>query len=187
MLSRVSLTASNAPKATSMMAVVMIAANPVKRFRQNDDMAPVTAWRRVRRLIMVSAPHLVANHPSAIERYHPAAHGVHELAIVRGNHDRGTDRVDADQQLDSFPGRVTVEVPRRLVRDDHRWLGDQAAGDRHSLRFAARKLPGVVAGAAGEAHGVERLVHAGWRPAGVLAHHPQRERHPLPHPPVPDA
>ena len=45
-----------------------------------------------------------------------------------------------------------VEVAGRLVREHHGGLGDQGAGDRHPLHFAAGQLAGVVVGAGAQAH-----------------------------------
>ena len=52
---------------------------------------------------------------------------------------------------------VGVEIPCRLVREQHGGPRDEGACDRHALLLAAGELPRIVAGAVFEAHAGERF------------------------------
>jgi hypothetical protein len=58
-----------------------------------------------------------------------------------------------EQPDDLVPG-VLVQVPRRLVGEQHPGLLDQGAGDRHPLLLPAGQLAGQVLRAIGEPDGV---------------------------------
>ena len=60
-----------------------------------------------------------------------------------------------EQGDDLVPG-VLVQVPGRLVGEQHPGLLDQGAGDRHPLLLPAGQLAGQVLGAVAEPDAVQR-------------------------------
>jgi hypothetical protein len=76
---------------------------------------------------------------------------------VRHHHRRlpvGGDRVA--QQREDGRARGGIEVPRRLVGEQDRRLGDQRPRDRHALLLAARQLGRLVVAPLGKADAVEQ-------------------------------
>src|SRR6266487_5318726 len=69
------------------------------------------------------------------------------------------------EEVEDLGARSGVEVAGRLVGQDHGWLGDQRAGDRHPLHLAAGQLAGIVVGAGAQSDLLER---------GAGARHPLR-------------
>ncbi len=60
--------------------------------------------------------------------------------------------VDLAQQLKDAAGRAIVEVPGWLVRNEHKRVVDERAGDRDALLLAARKLARKCLGFRRESH-----------------------------------
>ena len=60
------------------------------------------------------------------------------------------------QQAEHLLGGLAVEVAGRLVADQQRRVGDDRAGDRDALLLAAGQLAGLVRGAIGQAHQLQR-------------------------------
>ncbi|HXH25505.1 MAG TPA: hypothetical protein VNI78_09670 [Vicinamibacterales bacterium] len=63
------------------------------------------------------------------------------------------------EQLDDRLAVLRVEVARRLVGEQDRWLPAYGARDRHALLLAARELTGQVLGAMRHADPLERRHH----------------------------
>ena len=59
-------------------------------------------------------------------------------------------RGEPGEQLDHVGARLRVEVPGRLVGEDHARFDDERPGDRDSLLLAAGELARQVRGAVGE-------------------------------------
>src|SRR4051812_43920547 len=87
----------------------------------------------------------VADDPAVVEAHDPGREARH-VVLMGDQHDGPAGLVERHQQLHDVVGRHAVERARRLVREDHRRVGDQGAGDRDPLLLPAGELVGHVAG-----------------------------------------
>ena len=80
-----------------------------------------------------------------------------DVALVRNQDDRDSPlRAEAREDLHHLVARGRIEIAGRLVGEQQRRLRHQRAGDRHPLLLSAGQLVGMMFGAIGEAHGLER-------------------------------
>src|SRR5919199_6622416 len=152
------LTSMPIPRSRTHTAVVVTAVTLMSRFKRMF----LNASRRKNPkldLIGVDPPHLVANDAPVFERYDPFAHHIHHLLVVGCHENRGTDAVDPVQELHDAHAGIRVEVSGRLVGDEYRRLGDEGAGDRNPLLFAARELIRVFFHLVAQAYEVQDLGH----------------------------
>src|ERR1700709_737523 len=99
-------TRSPAPKKASEIAVVMIIAMVIVRFRRRPAATSVkTKFSRMSATHPVDTPGLVADQVTLLQLDHPAAHRVDDVVVVGGHQDRRTGPVDAfEQQHDVLAG-----------------------------------------------------------------------------------
>ena len=108
------------------------------------------------------------------EEEHAVRHG-RRACVVRHHDDRLAVLVDrAAEELEDLPARGRVEVAGRLVREQHRRLRDERAGNRDALLLPAGELGRAVRQPVAETHVGDELVE----PAvlRLLARDRQRER-----------
>ena len=96
-------------------------------------------------------------------------------------HDGGPDAVDLVEQAHDLDRRRRVEVPGRLVGQQHERPVHARAGDRDALLLAAGELVGEVVELVAEADELEDLGHALVDHVLGLADHLERERDVLEH------
>src|SRR5258706_12541232 len=83
-----------------------------------------------------------------------------DVGLVR-DHDQGLwQLVEALKDREDLSARVRVQVSRRLVGEDHRWVVEQRSRDRDSLLLSAGKLARTVLHPIGEADLPERRERA---------------------------
>ena len=88
-----------------------------------------------------------------IRDHHAVAHAdtatrlVGHVFLVRDDDDRDSLAVEFAQHRQDLALALAVEVPRRLVGQDHTRAIDQRPGDRHALLLAAGEFIGAVVGA----------------------------------------
>lgn len=75
---------------------------------------------------------------------HPIAH-TGQMVVVRDN-DKGLTELFAqrEEKLLQLLLVVRVEVPRRLIGKNHRWVVDQRPGNGHPLFFAPAQFGGLM-------------------------------------------
>src|SRR5205807_10629090 len=153
--------------------------------------APLTTPPGSRRRVSASDP--ATSRPSPTPRTPPASTTslffycsathphLHSFPTRRSSdlHDGRAARVDVAQQLEYPAGGPLVEIARRLVRQQNRWLVDERAGDRHPLLLAARQLARIGLGLGRETDLREHAHDAGGDRRPPRPGHLERERHVL--------
>src|SRR5690606_37820966 len=107
----------------------------------------------------VHAAGIVSYHATEIEFDHATAHRVHDRLVVGGHDDRGTGAVDPFQQQHDVLAGVRVQVPGRLVGQQHQRPVDERAGDGHPLLLATGQLVGHAVRLAFQPDELEHLRH----------------------------
>ncbi len=79
------------------------------------------------------------------------------LGIVGDHHDGlAVLAVELLQQAEHVLGRLAIQIAGGLVADQQGGIGDDRAGDRHALLLTAGQLAGLVRGAVGQPHQLQR-------------------------------
>src|SRR5919199_685735 len=156
------------PRTRMQMNVVVMAVTLMRRFRRMFFRAS-RRKKPMLNLICIGPPHLVAHHAAILEGNDPLAHHVHHLPVVGRDEHGGPDAVYAVQKLHDAHARVRVEVARRLVRDEDRWLRDEGPGDRYALLLSAGELVREFVNLPAQADEIEDLGHLGADDAAPLA------------------
>src|SRR5919106_4285330 len=103
------MTMKRAASRTSMRMTVAVAARLIIALRQKPCQARtmVKPMKRAKAiglvLALVGGFRLVTHKGAVFECEYPASHGVHDLLVVGGHQDGGTEAVDLDQELDDLP------------------------------------------------------------------------------------
>src|SRR5207249_11952998 len=80
--------------------------------------------------------------------------------------DRDALAVELLQEHENLDACPRVEVPRRLVGEQHGGVVDKRAGDGDTLLLSSRELARMVVSPIGEPDGAQALARAGAPPAG---------------------
>src|SRR5215207_6111998 len=103
-------TSRPAPKKASEIAVVMIIAMVIVRFRRSPAATSVkTKFSRMSATHPVDAAGLVADQPAHLQLDHPPAHRVDDVVVVGGHQHGGAGPVDPLEQKHDVLGGVGVE------------------------------------------------------------------------------
>src|SRR6266540_1414623 len=121
------------PASSRISAIDTTAAMLTVALRQKFCQALSSANSRFRQIHMVCPGPVVPDDLPPLDRDHPPAHQVNDLAVVRGHHDGGAVSVDAELELHDLPGRGRVQVAGRLVGYEQARPMDHGPGDRHAL------------------------------------------------------
>ncbi len=104
---------------------------------------------------------------------------IQERGIVGGDHDCGAPRVRVGNDVHDVPGELGIEVPRRLVGQQERWVRDQRSGDRDPLLLTPGERARPVLQPVSQTQALERAPDAGPRLAPRSSHDLERDRHVL--------
>ena len=83
---------------------------------------------------------------------------------------------DTQQEVHNFDARALVQISRRLVGEDDRWLINQSPGDGDPLAFAARKTRREMIETIDEAYLREQFTGGGFGWAGINPGNAGRQR-----------
>src|SRR5262245_18278030 len=93
-----------------------------------------------------------------IEKLQDSLASISDAGVMRDNQDRRIQAlVEFVNQLQNFPSGCSVEIPRRLVREEDRGINGEGTRNRDALAFAAGKLVREVIHAVLELNHLEKL------------------------------
>src|SRR5260370_1640440 len=175
-------TSSRLPRASrttqTMSTLAMLTAALRQKFCQALLKAKST---RFQSRCMVPSRILVSDNLAGFDRHHPAAHHVHDLAVVRCHQDRGASRIDLQEQLNDLPRGGRVQVSGGLIGEKNSRVMDERPRDRHPLLLAARKLVRVLGLLPFQPHDAEDFFDLRLEVAEGALSHAQREGDVLEH------
>ena len=96
--------------------------------------------------------------------------------VVGGDHHRGAEAIELDEQPDQALADVGIDIARRLVGEKDVGLGDDRARDRHALLLAARKRRRLVVQPLAQSDPGQQLLHVLAVVADAPAGQPQGQR-----------
>src|SRR5215831_2899764 len=125
------------PASIRISAIDTTAATLTARLRQKFCQELPKANSSCRKSFMVCPVAIVADYLTTLDCDYPAAHHVHDLAVMRGHNDGHARGVDAQEDLHDLPGGRRVKVAGGLVCDEEAGPVNESARDRNPLLLAA--------------------------------------------------